>query len=74
MELKCDSCGAHIKNISDARMICILIILMGFGFVLGYIVGESMEQSKMRDNAVKAGYAEYYLDSNFERQWRWKGD
>lgn len=25
-----------------------------------------------KEDAVKAGHAEYYIDSNNQRQWRWK--
>lgn len=35
-------------------------------------LGEEYGREDMESEAVKAGHAEYYLDENSERKWRWK--
>ena len=35
-------------------------------------LGRSCSTQEMQDEAVKAGKAEYYLDSSNTQQWRWK--
>ena len=47
----------------------LLIAGIAVGTILGLIAGE--ERTKI--TAVKAGAAEYYLDANHNRQFRWKG-
>jgi len=56
----------------------LLIIAIGiagavYGFFhLGVQLGREEVTEEFQDDAVKQGHAEYYLDSNNERQWRWK--
>ena len=40
--------------------------------VLSFIYGSWSERKTMRDAAVAKGKAEYYLDANNRRKWRWK--
>ena len=53
---------------------------MMLGFIVSAILGLAFllvifgDKPIPRDEAVKAGHAEYYLDSHNERQWRWKND
>ena len=47
------------------------LALVIFAWVGGLLVGRGVEQTVMRDEAAKAGHAEYYLDENHERCWRW---
>lgn len=41
-------------------------------FVVGIFVGDKMEEETIKDNLVKSGHAEYYLDKKNNRQWRMK--
>jgi len=36
------------------------------------LIGGALQFESNRKAAVKAGKAEYYLDENNQRQWRWK--
>ena len=45
---------------------CLFVFL--FGFVWGYEICEEM----FKDDLVKEGKAEYYLDSNNDKKWRLK--
>lgn len=51
-----------------AVMIVIAIAAAFGGYCAGVGEGRSYEQNA----AVKSGHAEYYLDENNNRQWRWK--
>jgi hypothetical protein len=44
------------------------------GLVIGICLGMCfiMANGKSHMEIVKAGHAEYYLDENYHRQWRWK--
>ena len=37
-----------------------------------YAIGNAEGRKNLQDKAVKDGKAEYYLDENHMRQWRWK--
>lgn len=54
-----------------------LIAVVGFiGGVIGSITTHSSHveegRQQLRDEAVKANHAEYYIDTNNQRAWRWK--
>ena len=42
------------------------------GFMIGLFIGFKNGQTESQAEAVSAGKAEYYLDQNNNRQWRWK--
>lgn len=42
------------------------------GFILGVFAGSGIGAESIREEAVKAGAAEYYLDGSHHRQFRWK--
>lgn len=50
---------------------------MAGGFIVGVVgifvclAGMDGAYSEARSEAVEAGHAEYYLDEDNERQWRW---
>lgn len=53
--------------------------VINLGLVVGFIVGitagimvASVVHFTWKERAVKQGKAEFYLDSNHNRQWRWK--
>ena len=50
-------------------LLAILIAIAVFG---GYWAGAASEHDDFQEKAVNEGHAEYYLDENNERQWRWK--
>jgi hypothetical protein len=41
-------------------------------FICGMFYGHSSTLDDWKTDAVKAGKAEYYLDKDFNKQWRWK--
>jgi uncharacterized membrane-anchored protein YhcB (DUF1043 family) len=45
---------------------------IAIGLIIGFIIGGSVVFELCNDAAVKAGKAEYYLDENNEKKWRWK--
>lgn len=50
----------------------IAVAMMVPGFFFGaFLCGVSLEHKFMKDRAVEHGAAEYYLDENHERQFRW---
>lgn len=42
------------------------------GILVGVITSNIARDAVWKAEAVEAGHAEYYLDENNERQWRWK--
>ncbi len=50
------------------------LINFGVGVALTFCLFAALIRGKVitKDEAVKAGKAEYYLDENNEKQWRWK--
>ncbi len=51
-------------------LICVLCFVIGF-FAATVICVVQINRN-WHDLSVKAKHAEYYLDSDGERQWRWK--
>jgi hypothetical protein len=56
---------------------------IGFGIIMGMTImscviapcmmyKESKAENEWHDEAAMRGHAEYFLDHNNERQWRWK--
>lgn len=60
----------------DAIAVIIVLLLMGLLLFVGSVIGDYMGfdsgANYMRAEAVKAGHAEYYLDAENNRQWRWR--
>lgn len=57
-------------NFKDFDLIDFLICLCVLALVTSLTVG--LCDRVWRDKAVKQGHAEYYLDDNHNRMWRWK--
>jgi len=55
---------------------CMAVIIFVFfaflAFCIGGSEGDRFARESMQDEAVRAGHAEYYLDKDNNRQWRWK--
>lgn len=50
-----------------------VIVVVAAIFVLGiFVAGIDHGAKRMREEAVAVGVAEYYLDDDNERQWRWR--
>lgn len=43
-----------------------------FMWWMGRATGKVEVETKWEEATVKLGHAEYYLDENNQRQWRWK--
>lgn len=63
-----------MKGEFDKTLLCAFFsgALLGIGVFAGVLTATGSSASQLRDKAVEAGHAEYYLDENNERQWRWK--
>lgn len=63
--------GGCEVNDDDMPVWLAAILSIIFGLI-GYFVGGSAAEKSTHESAIKAGVAEYYLDQNHERQFRWK--
>ena len=58
------------------EVIPVLIVLglgiAAFSWIAGLIMGGSGEKQRLENEAVAKGYAEFWIDENNNRQWRWK--
>jgi hypothetical protein len=61
-------------NDGGCAIASIAIILIIVGPVWAYSFGCDAGEQIMLDKAVTDGVAEYYLDENNVRQWRWKAE
>lgn len=50
----------------------ITAIMFIVGVIIGFVIGFLVATNEHEKTAVKADKAEYYLDSNNNKQWRWK--
>lgn len=58
-----------LMNFRDDLLPFILVFCVAMA--IGFVAGREFDGHESRDQAVEAGVAEYYLDQNHERQWRW---
>ena len=50
----------------------VIAVLVGIAcFCIGFVVGSNRTESRLRSEAVNHNAAEFYLDANHVRQWRW---
>lgn len=57
---------------NDETNIVKALILIMAGVMIGFVIGAVTTKKDFRDEAVDHNKAEYYLDNNNNRQWRWK--
>lgn len=57
---------------SGCEVSAIALAIMIIGPIWAYSFGCDAGEQMMIDKAVVDGVAEYYLDENNNRQWRWK--
>lgn len=50
----------------------VIAIVFIVGGIIGFVVGFCVATNECEKTAVKSGHAEYYLDENNNKQWRWK--
>ena len=60
---------SHCEDLEVSMIIAIIFIV---GWIIGFVVGFCVATNEYEKTAVKAGKAEYYLDENNNKQWRWK--
>lgn len=63
------------NQLSDDQILITLLFGVSVFIILlleAYFRGKDAGERKAESEAVKAGHAEYYLDSENNRQWRWK--
>ncbi len=56
----------------DALLLTVIAFIIGVICYCVVHVALCVGELTIKDEAVKAGHAEYYLDGNNERQWRWR--
>lgn len=49
-----------------------VILFIAFAITVSIVITWSRVSEAWRNEAVNTGHAEYYLDSDRDRQWRWK--
>lgn len=54
-------------------LVALIITALAFGF-FGWMFGFFAGIASQEKQAVRDGKAEYYLDENFNKRWRWKND
>lgn len=54
----------------DSPLGCLVIFLIG-GLIAGYLMGRDFNVEQWKQEAVSHGAAEFYLDQDNKRQWRW---
>ena len=59
---------------SDDQTIVIVFVVLLVGLTLGFLAGLCIERESWKQDTVKAGVAEFYIDSDFQRDWRFKKD
>jgi len=61
-----------MDDIFDLILILIIAIISaaGFGYI-GFSIGSVEQIEAIRSQAIDVGAAEYYLDENHEKQFRW---
>lgn len=52
--------------------IILLVFLFTTIYVIGFVTGGCIENNSFKLQAVKLGVAEYYLDDEYNKQFRWK--
>jgi hypothetical protein len=52
--------------------ITLTILGLCAGLAFGWMIGVVHRQGEIRDEAVRAGVAEYYIGTNFAKEFRWK--
>lgn len=48
------------------------LLVLGLAVLIGFMLGAGLMIGGRERSAVSAGHAEYYLNAEHERQWRWK--
>lgn len=54
----------------DGLILISYLLMIIIGFIAGAL-GTKNPRSYFEAEAVEAGHAEYYLDENYDKQWRW---
>jgi hypothetical protein len=54
------------------RDLPIALLLVGVGIVIGTLYGMLLGEKLLKRSLVKAGYAEYFLDADYNKKWRMK--
>ena len=58
---------------SDPFVVFMAGLLTGMLSIITFVLATGGKpRSVFQDEAVKSGHAEYYLDENNNKQWRWK--
>lgn len=48
------------------------ILALCIGCLVGSFAGCNVQQNRVTQEAIEAGVAEYYLDADFQKQFRWR--
>jgi hypothetical protein len=61
-------------SVATQFAVCLGLLSTIFAMFFGYMAGISSETNRFRNEAVRLGLAEYFVDENNVRQWRWKAE
>lgn len=59
------------KQVSGGRALALLLIVMSCWAPLMFFAGFDFGEWCVQCQAVEAGHAEFYIDADFQRHWRW---
>ena len=61
------------REAAELIVVCVLMAIAAvLSCILGVRAGCRVTRAELERSAIEAGHAEYYLDHNHQRQWRWK--
>ncbi len=66
--------GFIIPVIIGIILVVALLLIPKLAYNAGFVEGRMSGRERFNKEAVEKGHAEYYLDKEFEKQWRWKND
>lgn len=65
----------HDKSFQNKiYLITAFIVLFILATAFGALIGKFTQYEDFKEETVMRGFAEYYLDKDFNRQWRWKNE
>jgi hypothetical protein len=56
----------------DTKATLLVSVCASIVFAFGCMAGCDGGRKMIERDAVRAGYAEYYIDADMDKQWRWK--
>jgi len=61
-----------VKEVPLIEALIVIVTCSILSILLTIMITRTTTSEEWREYSVKAGKAEYYLDENNDKQWRWK--